>query len=73
MASITDIPAGRSLRAALASLGQSLNETIIAMGRARARSDEIEKLMEMTDEQLAARGITREGIVRYVHRDTLGF
>lgn len=73
MASITDIPAGRSLRASFASLGHSMTETLVAVGRARARSEEIEKLMDMTDEQLAARGITREGIVRYVHRDTLGF
>ncbi|MEM6897845.1 MAG: hypothetical protein AAF576_10695 [Pseudomonadota bacterium] len=71
MASMTDIPAGRTVRAAFGSLGASLTDSLIAFGRSRARCDEIEHLMELSDAELAARGITREGIARYVHRDTM--
>ncbi|MEM1374437.1 MAG: DUF1127 domain-containing protein [Pseudomonadota bacterium] len=73
MASITNIPAGRSVTAALTSLGASITDGLVAIGRARARSNEIEALMDLSDEELSARGITREGIVRYVHRDSLAF
>ncbi|MGH1368138.1 MAG: hypothetical protein ACRBCL_05935 [Maritimibacter sp.] len=37
---------------------------------ARSRRSEIEALEAMTDAQLAARGLTRDGITRHVFSDT---
>ncbi|MEM1235863.1 MAG: DUF1127 domain-containing protein [Pseudomonadota bacterium] len=71
MASISDIPAGRSVRAALAALGSSITDGFVAVGRARARSDELEHYMRMSDEELASQGLTRDGIVRHVFRDMM--
>ena len=34
-----------------------------------ARTEEMDRLNAMTDEELAARGLNRTDIVRYVHRD----
>ncbi|MEM9437134.1 MAG: DUF1127 domain-containing protein [Pseudomonadota bacterium] len=73
MASITDIPAGRSVRSALANLGMVVTDAVVAMGRARARCDEIEALMALSDEDLAAKGLKREEIVRHVFRDRIEF
>jgi len=73
MAFITDIPAGRSVRTALTTLGVALTDGFIAFGRARARSDEIEALMALSDDDLAARGLTRDEIVRHVYRDMIAF
>lgn len=51
-----------------ARLGQGFNAYL----ELRSRRDRIERLMEMTDAELAARGLTRDGIVQYVFRDKLG-
>ncbi|MEO0484924.1 MAG: hypothetical protein AAF092_03305 [Pseudomonadota bacterium] len=73
MASITDIPAGRSLRASFHALGAKFLDGMVAVGRARARYDEIERYMAMSDEELARRGLSRNQIVRHVHRDSIAF
>ena len=71
MASISDIPAGRSFRAALRSFSASLTDGLLAVGRAHSRSAEIERYMAMTEEELAQRGLTRDTIVRHVFRDRI--
>jgi uncharacterized protein YjiS (DUF1127 family) len=38
----------------------------------RARTAEIQSLLELNDHELAARGLTRDGIVQHVFRDRLG-
>ncbi|MCB1330680.1 MAG: DUF1127 domain-containing protein [Maritimibacter sp.] len=38
---------------------------------AQGRSDRIMKLQALSDEELAARGLTRDGIVRHVFADKL--
>lgn len=52
-----------------ASVGQGFNAYV----EARSRRDQIERLQMMSDAQLAARGISRDGIVQYVFRDRIGF
>jgi len=37
-----------------------------------SRRDQVGALMALTDAQLAARGLTRDGIVAYVFRDRMG-
>lgn len=71
MASITQNTAypsqswfGRILRQAT----EMLDEIATASGRVR----EIERLQNMSDAELAKRGLTRDGIVHFVFRDTIG-
>lgn len=69
-ASHSDFSAG--IRAQLdrffASIGQGFNAYIETI----SRQDQIERLNAMSDEQLAAKGLTRDQIVHYVFRDKLG-
>ena len=45
-----------------------LDEAAAASGRVR----EIERLQSLSDDELAQRGLTRDGIVHHVFRDTIG-
>lgn len=38
-----------------------------------ARTEQVDRLNAMSDETLAAKGIRREDIFRYVHRDRIAF
>jgi hypothetical protein len=51
-----------------ARIGQGFNAYL----ELRARTVEIQALMDMNDHELAARGLTRDGIVQYVFRDRIG-
>ncbi len=73
MASISDIPVGRSVADAFTSLVHGIGETFVAAGRARARCDEIEALLKLSDAELANRSLTRDQVGRFVHRDKIGF
>ncbi|OSP55046.1 hypothetical protein [Pseudoruegeria sp. SK021] len=42
---------------------------LITMSESNYRVKEVSRLSGMTDEELAKRGLTREGIVRHVFRD----
>lgn len=53
----------------LTSAFSALGHGIEALAEARSRRDQIEALMRLSDEALAARGLTREGIVAHVFRD----
>lgn len=53
----------------LARIGRGILDAVEAMQRNNARLRELERLNAMTDEQLAARGLRREDIVRHVFRD----
>jgi hypothetical protein len=59
---------GAKAKAALAVLGQAL----VAIGEAQSRRDQILNLQALSDAQLAAHGLTRDGIVAYVFRDRMG-
>ena len=58
-------PIQRRLDAYFARIGQGVN----AHAEIRARQDEIERLFEKSDSQLAAMGLTRDGIPHHVFRD----
>lgn len=58
------------VRAALARAGSAIASGMTAYMTARSRSDEVERLQNMSDEELAAMGLKRDGICRYVFRDT---
>ncbi|WP_417718890.1 DUF1127 domain-containing protein [Salipiger sp.] len=46
-----------------------IGNALVAVGEANPRLRRVEALQRMTDEQLAARGIRREDIVRHVFHD----
>ena len=46
-----------------------LGRGLVAIGENNARVREMERLQALSDDQLAARGLTRETIVRHVFRD----
>lgn len=53
--------------ALFARIGQGFNAYL----ETRARSAELDRFFNMSDEELAARGLTRDGIVQHVFRDKL--
>lgn len=44
-----------------------------AIAEAQSRSDEIQRLQALSDQELAKRGLTRDRIVHHVFRDKLGY
>ncbi|MCH2094001.1 MAG: hypothetical protein MK160_02685 [Rhodobacteraceae bacterium] len=48
-----------------------LGRMMIVMAEANSRQHEVQRLMALSDEQLAKRGLKRDEIVRYVFRSTL--
>ena len=52
-------------------LGAGILDVLISMGHARARTAEMQYYMDMSDEQLAAKGLRREDIARHVFRGML--
>lgn len=70
MAFITDTRAAHNDTPSLLSrIGARLSRAMERMVEAQGRNIEIRRAMEMTDEQLAARGMTRDTIVQHVYRD----
>jgi len=47
----------------------SIGNALVAIGEAHPRLRRVEALQRLSDEQLAARGLKREDIVRHVFRD----
>ncbi len=45
--------------------------TLVRIAESNTRFAEVEKLQRLTDEELSAKGIRREDIVRHVYRDVL--
>ena len=52
-------------------LGTSIYAGFESMAHARARTAEFQYYNDMSDEQLAAKGLRRDEIARYVFRDML--
>mgnify|MGYP000123793105 CR=1 FL=1 len=52
-------------------IGAGLMSMLVSMAHARARSAEMQYYMDMSDEQLAAKGLRRDEIARHVFRDML--
>ena len=67
MATITANTAPRSGR----SIWERLGDAFSAYMTAVARTEQIDRLNALSDEALAARGLRREDIVRYVFRDRI--
>ncbi|WGW04850.1 DUF1127 domain-containing protein [Tropicibacter oceani] len=55
----------------LAGLGSRILNALAAIAEANPRLREMERLNAKTDDQLAAMGLKRQDIARYVLRDTL--
>ncbi|WP_126975966.1 DUF1127 domain-containing protein [Frigidibacter oleivorans] len=62
-------PAGLSLGARLSALGAAIGAGFVRYAEYRSRSAEIRALEALSDEELAARGLTRDRIVHHVFRD----
>lgn len=60
--------AGRILRAAMAPIG-AVGRFLVMLAEAGPRMEEVRRLNAMTDEALAARGLTRAGEVRRIFSD----
>lgn len=50
---------------------ETIFNALLRLAEANSRSQEVERLQGMSDEQLAAKNIRREDIVRHVFRDVL--
>ncbi|WP_170454210.1 DUF1127 domain-containing protein [Ruegeria arenilitoris] len=62
----THRPAILNLFSAVADVFSGIYDALIRMGEANAKVIKIKQLSELTDEELAARGLKREDIVRLV-------
>jgi uncharacterized protein YjiS (DUF1127 family) len=49
----------------------AIGNFLIVLGENSSRMQKVKTLNEMTDEQLAAKGLTREDIVRHVFADSM--
>ncbi|WP_375265512.1 DUF1127 domain-containing protein [Planktotalea sp.] len=49
-------------------IGTAIWDVLVEMGHARARTAELQYYMDMSDAQLAAKGLRREDIPRHVFR-----
>jgi hypothetical protein len=77
MAVIYDFPVGivaekpRSLGARLAAPFVAFGRILMKIAEANSRFEQVQRLQSLSDEDLAARGLTRDGIVRHVFRDRM--
>ncbi|MGR3466457.1 MAG: DUF1127 domain-containing protein [Shimia sp.] len=71
MTTFTQTPTAAPLRAALSRIFARLGEIGFAVGHARARTAEVEALMALSDQALAAKGLRRSDIVHHVYRDSV--
>lgn len=70
MTTFNDIP--RSGRfAGLVAWFDRLRDTVIVASEAGARLDEWERLRAMSDDDLAARGLSRDRLAQHVYRDLM--
>lgn len=66
---IHDVAPLGSLLSALAAPFRAMGQFLISLAEAGPRMDEVRRLNAMTDADLAARGLTREGEVRRIFAD----
>ena len=77
MAVIYDFPVGivaekpRGLGARLAAPFLAFGRILMKIAEANSRFEQVQRLQSLSDEDLAARGLTRDGIVRHVFRDRM--
>ena len=64
---------GGSILHALALPFNAIGKALVAIAEANSRQDQIAFLDSLSDDELAERGLTRDGIVMHVFRDTAGF
>ncbi|GAA6164157.1 hypothetical protein NBRC116590_18610 [Pelagimonas sp. KU-00592-HH] len=62
-------PAHNSILRVLAAPFVAVGNFLIAIGEANSRAEKANRLQQMSDAELAARGIKREDIVRHVFKD----
>ena len=77
MAMIYDFPVGavaqkpRGLGARIAAPFLAFGRMLLKVAEANSRFEQVQRLQSLSDEDLAARGLTRDGIVRHVFRDRM--
>lgn len=57
----------------LSRIGNAIIQATMSFAEARSRSAEVEYYQAMSDEELQARGLRRDDIVRHVFRDQISF
>ncbi|MBD3678400.1 MAG: hypothetical protein HUJ27_08360 [Rhodobacteraceae bacterium] len=65
----TNISGGISLRERLSQIVARIVAALDAYAEVKSRSAELDRLMALSDEELAARGMRRDEIPHYVFRD----
>ncbi|WP_116082733.1 DUF1127 domain-containing protein [Tropicimonas sp. IMCC34011] len=60
-----------TLGSAIAAPFRAFGRFLVSIGESNARLRRVQELQNLTDAQLAKRGLTRDDIVRYVFRDRL--
>jgi uncharacterized protein YjiS (DUF1127 family) len=66
----TDTPSNAA--APLLLVARHIAQALDTFAQVRSRRGEIMRLLDLSDDQLAARGLTRDQIVQHVYRDRLG-
>lgn len=64
---------GDSILHLLAAPFTAIGKAMVAIAEANSRQDQVAYLESLSDEDLAKRGLTRDGIVMHVFRDCAGF
>lgn len=72
MAYASNITETRGLVGVLKSVWSGFARTMDAMTEANSRGRKIEELMNLTDTELAKKGLRRDDIVRHVFADRMG-
>lgn len=65
----TSAPAHHSILRVLAAPFMAIGNFLIAIGEAQSRAEQVKRLHDMSDAELAANGITRDEIVHHVFKD----
>lgn len=58
--------------AGLLHVARRIAQALDSFAQVRSRRTEIMRLLELSDDQLAARGLRRDQIVQHVYRDRMG-
>jgi hypothetical protein len=75
MAYATDITSAprKGLFAGIAAVFGKIGNGLIRLAESNQRVQRVQRLMDMSDDQLAKRGLKREDIVRHVFADSMHF
>lgn len=69
MAFFSDSLAAQPRQSTIATFFAAIGTTLEKIANAQNRSSDVQRMQNLTDQELAALGIAREDILRYVYRD----